>query len=48
MANKKKELNTKTIFVDNKGRNWNEVTLQELVDACEQFSEFSGFVEHYF
>jgi len=43
-----KKLETKTIFVDKKGRNWNKVTLQELVDACELFNEFSSYINHYF
>jgi len=47
---KKKEdvPDTRTIFVDKKGRNWNKVTIQELIDACELFHEFSSYVEFYF
>jgi hypothetical protein len=43
-----KSLDLRTIFVDKKGRNWNKVTIQELIDACELFHEFTGYVEHYF
>ena len=38
----------KLVFKDKKGRAWSEINLQELIDGCNKFIEFKGFLDYYF